>query len=126
MFFFFFSDISICDHTISTHETNDYVNNYTHYMLLTYVLILRSYKPDIEGALQIITNHDVTLLSVESLNVILSAFAERGDVLNVLQVLEVMRRAGVKPNADSYSFAVDVRKCYCHYFNQNYRCLLSL
>jgi pentatricopeptide repeat protein len=45
---------------------------------------------------------------LESLNVILSSFAERGDVLDALHVLDIMRRYGLKPNADSYSFAVEV------------------
>ena len=69
---------------------------------------IRSYKPQIENALQILIEHDATLFNLESLNVVVSSFAERGDVKDVLHVLEVMRRYGLKPDADSYSFALEV------------------
>lgn len=46
--------------------------------------------------------------SVESLNVVLSAFAERGDVNHALSTLSSFETFGLKPNADSYSFAMEV------------------
>mmetsp|Transcript_35409 Transcript_35409/g.55120 ORF Transcript_35409/g.55120 Transcript_35409/m.55120 type:complete len:326 (+) Transcript_35409:1-978(+) len=69
---------------------------------------IRSYKPRVTKALQLLVDHDESLLFLESLNVITSSYAERGNVQDALHVLDIMRRYGVKPNADSYSFAVEV------------------
>ena len=46
--------------------------------------------------------------SVESFNVVLSAYAERGDVGHALSTLFSFEMCGLKPNADSYSFAMEV------------------
>jgi len=47
------------------------------------------------------------LLSLESLNVIMSAYAERGDPRDVANILDVMIENNIKPNADSYSFVIE-------------------
>lgn len=42
------------------------------------------------------------LLSLESLNVVLSSYAERGDPDDAVEVLNVMTKNDIEPNADSY------------------------
>jgi len=47
------------------------------------------------------------LLSLESLNVVLSSYAERGDPRDAVEILELMDENDVEPNADSYSFVIE-------------------
>jgi pentatricopeptide repeat protein len=47
------------------------------------------------------------LLSLESLNVILSCLAERGDTDDAIEVLRIFRDYDIEPNEDSYSFAME-------------------
>lgn len=46
-------------------------------------------------------------ITVASLNTLMSAAAERGDVDRVLQFLQQFDRSGIEPNSDSYSFAFE-------------------
>lgn len=48
------------------------------------------------------------LLSLDSLNVIMASYAERGDVEQALEMLKIMEENGIKANKDSYSFAIEV------------------
>jgi pentatricopeptide repeat protein len=45
---------------------------------------------------------------LENFNVVLSSYAERGDVNETRRVLEAMRKYGFTPNQDSYGFAMEV------------------
>ena len=47
------------------------------------------------------------ILSVESMNVILSSYAERGDYYDVDANLQLMKEMGINPNEDSFSFAME-------------------
>eukprot|EP00535_Pseudo-nitzschia_heimii_P005261 CAMPEP_0197177728 /NCGR_PEP_ID=MMETSP1423-20130617/3233_1 /TAXON_ID=476441 /ORGANISM="Pseudo-nitzschia heimii, Strain UNC1101" /LENGTH=777 /DNA_ID=CAMNT_0042627327 /DNA_START=238 /DNA_END=2571 /DNA_ORIENTATION=+ len=47
------------------------------------------------------------LLSRESLNVVLSSYAERGDPLDAVETLELMSEYDIEPDADSYSFVIE-------------------
>ncbi|MGK3761534.1 MAG: pentatricopeptide repeat protein, partial [Bacillariaceae sp.] len=47
------------------------------------------------------------LFSLESFNVIMSSYAERGDPHDVAGILDVMIENDIKPNADSYSFVIE-------------------
>ena len=47
------------------------------------------------------------LVSLESLNVIMSAYAERGDPSDAADILNLMIEYDIKPNADSYSFVIE-------------------
>jgi len=47
------------------------------------------------------------LLSLETLNVILSSYAERGDPRDAVEILDVMSDNEIQPNADSYSFVIE-------------------
>jgi pentatricopeptide repeat protein len=77
--------------------------------------LLRSDKRLINEALRIILNEDednndvseLRLLSLESLNVILSCLAERGDTSDTLELLRMFKAYDIQPNEDSYSFAME-------------------
>jgi pentatricopeptide repeat protein len=47
------------------------------------------------------------LLSLESLNVVLSSYAERGDPRDAVEILELMAEKDIEPNADSFSFVIE-------------------
>jgi len=47
------------------------------------------------------------LLSLESLNVLLSSYAERADPKDAVEILDVMSDNDIQPNADSYSFVIE-------------------
>ena len=47
------------------------------------------------------------LLSLESINVVLSGYAERGDPRDAVEILELMAENDIDPNADSYSFVIE-------------------
>ena len=51
------------------------------------------------------TPSEVAIL--ECFNILMSAYAERGDVFQALGLLEIMKEADASPNADSYSFALE-------------------
>jgi pentatricopeptide repeat protein len=46
-------------------------------------------------------------ITVSSLNTLMSAAAERGDIDRVLQFLQQFERSGIVPNSDTYSFAFE-------------------
>jgi pentatricopeptide repeat protein len=48
-----------------------------------------------------------SLLSLESLNVVLSSYAERGDPRDAVEILELMAEKDIEPNADSFSFVIE-------------------
>ncbi|KAL3919989.1 MAG: hypothetical protein SGILL_003479, partial [Bacillariaceae sp.] len=48
------------------------------------------------------------LLSLESLNVVMSGYAERGETKQTLDLLALMDQNNIQPNEDSYSFAIEV------------------
>ncbi len=47
------------------------------------------------------------LLSLESINVVLSSYAERGDPRDAVEILELMAENDIEANADSYSFVIE-------------------
>jgi pentatricopeptide repeat protein len=47
------------------------------------------------------------LMSVESLNVLMSSYAERGETERIMSILDIMEDNGIQPNADSFSFAIE-------------------
>jgi pentatricopeptide repeat protein len=47
------------------------------------------------------------LLSLETINVVLSSYAERGDPKDTVEILDVMTENDIEPNADSYSFVIE-------------------
>ncbi|VEU43580.1 unnamed protein product [Pseudo-nitzschia multistriata] len=47
------------------------------------------------------------MLSLESLNVVLSSYAERADPEDAVEILGVMGDHGIEPDADSYSFVIE-------------------
>lgn len=48
------------------------------------------------------------LISLETLNAMMSFYAYRGDVTNVFHILKTMRSRNIKPDIHSYSFAMEV------------------
>jgi pentatricopeptide repeat protein len=48
------------------------------------------------------------LLSLESLNVVMSGYSERGDTGQAIEILKLMKQFDIQPNQDSYSFALEV------------------
>eukprot|EP00536_Pseudo-nitzschia_multiseries_P000602 jgi/Psemu1/179031/e_gw1.7.165.1 len=56
---------------------------------------------------EIVSIENNHLLSLESLNVILSSYAERADPKDAVGILDVMSDNGIEPNADSYSFVIE-------------------
>jgi len=65
----------------------------------------RMITEDRQNEIASIENHH--LLSLESLNVILSSYAERADPRDAVEILDVMRDNGIQPNADSYSYVIE-------------------
>jgi pentatricopeptide repeat protein len=49
-----------------------------------------------------------SLLSLESLNVVMSGYAERGEVEQTLDIIQIMDENDIAPNKDSFSFAIEV------------------
>jgi pentatricopeptide repeat protein len=70
-------------------------------------LAIRSNRQVVDNALQILLR-DYSLLSLESLNVVMSCYAERGDTEQALEILTIMENNNIKPDVDSYSFAIEV------------------
>lgn len=48
------------------------------------------------------------MICLENFNVVMSSYAERGDVNEVLRVMQTIREFELKPNQDSYAFAMEV------------------
>ena len=48
-----------------------------------------------------------SLLSLESINVVLSSYSERGDPRDAVEILELMAENEIEANADSYSFVIE-------------------
>lgn len=63
----------------------------------------------IDAGLNMLTSREFSgdLLSLESLNVIMSSYAERGDTQETMNVLKIMKVHNLKPDGDSYSFAIE-------------------
>ena len=85
-------------------------------------LLLRSDKRLVNKALRIILNEDSgvvmsevddindidrPLLSLESLNLVLSCLAERGDTTDALELLHMFQEYDIQPSHDSYSFVME-------------------
>mmetsp|Transcript_57634 Transcript_57634/g.140778 ORF Transcript_57634/g.140778 Transcript_57634/m.140778 type:complete len:840 (+) Transcript_57634:48-2567(+) len=85
-------------------------------------LLLRSDKRLVNKAIRIILNEDSgvvvsededindisrPLLSLESLNLVLSCLAERGDTTDALDLLHMFQEYDIQPNHDSYSFVME-------------------
>lgn len=51
---------------------------------------------------------DEELICLENFNIVMSSYAERGDVNEVLRVMQTIRDFELKPNHDSYAFAMEV------------------
>lgn len=60
-----------------------------------------------EKGMQILESSE-DLVSLETLNAMMSFFAFRGDVTNVFHILQSMRSHKIKPDINSYSFAMEV------------------
>jgi pentatricopeptide repeat protein len=60
-------------------------------------------------SLRILTDIETpnNLKSLECFNVVMSSYAERGDVSQAVGILQTLKEYGLKPNGDSYSFAVE-------------------
>jgi pentatricopeptide repeat protein len=71
---------------------------------------IRSSRNHVHHAFDILRNpeHTQNPATVEALNVVMSAYAERGDVDRTLAVLEEFARHGLEPNVDSFSSAMEV------------------
>lgn len=80
--------------------------------------LMRSQVETIDNALQVLLDdQDVlvgrgktigrSLMSLESLNVVMSSYAERGDTERTMSILDIMKENGIQPNDDSYSFAIE-------------------
>lgn len=53
-------------------------------------------------------SNDEDLVCLENLNIVMSCYAERGDVDDVFRVMQTMREFDLRPNQDSYAFAMEV------------------
>lgn len=72
-------------------------------------LVHRSRRRHVDNAFRLLTGgHEYDeLRCLENFNVVLSSYAERGDVNESRRVLDVMRAYDFKPNQDSYAFAME-------------------
>jgi pentatricopeptide repeat protein len=61
----------------------------------------------LDHAMKILTESP-DLRSLETLNALMSCYAERGDVSDVLFLLETLRSNNLSPDTNSYSFAIEV------------------
>ncbi|KAG7353908.1 PPR: pentatricopeptide repeat domain containing protein [Nitzschia inconspicua] len=82
-------------------------------LIRSFSYIIRSEMSTIEEGLEILLQSREeggvgNLLSLESLNVIMSGYAERGDPEQALEILRIMGENGIQPNEDSFSFAIEV------------------
>lgn len=59
------------------------------------------------------------LQSLETLNALMSCYAERGEVHGVLQILETLRSNKLSPDENSYSFAIEVLGKNIHRWHKN-------
>lgn len=69
---------------------------------------IRSNRRYVDKAFRLLTNGDSgDLQCPENFNVVMSAYAERGDVNETMRVLNSMKEHGFHANQDSYSFAME-------------------
>lgn len=68
--------------------------------------LVRSNRSKIDRGLHLLKSRS-ELLCLETLNAILSCYAERGDVRQTKMVMDVMASRGVQPDANSYSFCIE-------------------
>lgn len=62
-----------------------------------------------KSAFEVLTeSNDEDLTCLENFNIVMSSYAERGDVNEVLRVMQTMRDFDLQPNQDSYAFAMEV------------------
>ena len=61
------------------------------------------------SAFELLTeSNDEGLVCLENLNIVMSSYAERGDVSDVFRVMQTIRDLDFQPNQDSYAFAMEV------------------
>jgi pentatricopeptide repeat protein len=70
---------------------------------------IRSKRRHVDNAFRLLTTEDSEdLQCLENFNVVMSSYAERGDVNETLGILDIISQHGLTPNQDSYSFAMEV------------------
>jgi pentatricopeptide repeat protein len=83
-------------------------------LIRSFSYLIRNESSTVDGALDILLSSqeqgDVVsnLVSLESLNVVMSGYSERGDTEQAMEVLNLMKQFNIQPNEDSYSFALEV------------------
>lgn len=87
-------------------------------LIRSFSTAIRSQLQTVDNALQVLLddqavfsgrgrNIGISLMSLESLNVVMSAYAERGETEQTISILHTMKENGIQPNEDSYSFALE-------------------
>lgn len=70
---------------------------------------IRSKRWRVDKALHLLIQEDSgDLQCLENFNVVMSSYAERGDVNETIGILDTIRQHGFKPNQDSYSYSMEV------------------
>jgi len=70
---------------------------------------IRSKRWHVDSAFELLTeSNDEDLICLENFNIVMSSYAERGDVNEVLRVMQTIREFDLQPNEDSYAFAMEV------------------
>jgi pentatricopeptide repeat protein len=77
-------------------------------LLRSFSLALRSEKLRLDHGMKLLTVSSPDLQSLETVNALMSCYAERGDVSDVLFLLKTLRSNKLNPDVNSYSFAVEV------------------
>jgi pentatricopeptide repeat protein len=87
-------------------------------LIRSFSIAIRDKRETVDKALQVLledhrqaaspsSGESSPLLSLESLNVVMSAYSERGEMENAMDVLNLMEDIDIYPNEDSYSFALE-------------------
>ncbi|CAJ1958464.1 unnamed protein product [Cylindrotheca closterium] len=70
---------------------------------------IRSKRWHVTNAFELLTeSNQEDLICLENFNIVMSSYAERGDVNDVLRVMQTIRDIDLQPNQDSYAFAMEV------------------
>jgi pentatricopeptide repeat protein len=88
-------------------------------LIRSFSTAIRSDLQTVDDALQVLLddqavlsgrgrNASSSLMSLESLNVVMSSYAERGETEQTTSILETMKENSIQANEDSYSFALEV------------------
>eukprot|EP00934_Nitzschia_sp_Nitz4_P003030 Nitzschia sp. Nitz4//scaffold13_size275219//148561//150866//NITZ4_000881-RA/size275219-augustus-gene-0.235-mRNA-1//1//CDS//3329536035//3020//frame0 len=75
-------------------------------LIRSFSLAVRSQRINVDNALHLVRTKS-ELRSIDTLNAVMSCYAERGNSWEVAQVMQLMESSNIEPNVDTFSFCVE-------------------